>query len=60
VISILIDALSSPASLLDRLGTPDMPSDQMRRLLGHPLLAQIARDLDQRTGEQIARHCHLP
>jgi hypothetical protein len=27
---------------------------------GHPLLAQIARDLDQRTGEQIARHRHLP
>jgi hypothetical protein len=29
-------------------------------LSGHPLLAQIARDLDQRTGEQIARHRHLP
>ena len=26
---------------------------------GHPLLTQIARDLDQRTGEQIARHRHL-
>jgi hypothetical protein len=26
---------------------------------GHPFLAQIRRDLDQRTGEQIARHRHL-
>jgi hypothetical protein len=26
---------------------------------GHPLLAQIACDLCQRTGEQIARHRHL-
>jgi hypothetical protein len=27
---------------------------------GHPLLTQIACDLDQCTGEQIARHRHLP
>jgi len=26
---------------------------------GYPLLTQIPRDLDQRTGEQIARHRHL-
>jgi hypothetical protein len=26
---------------------------------GHPLLTQIARDLGQCTGEQIARHRHL-
>jgi site-specific DNA recombinase len=34
VISILVDALSSPTRLLERLGVPDMPGDQMRRLLG--------------------------
>jgi DNA invertase Pin-like site-specific DNA recombinase len=34
VISILVDALTSPARLLERLDTPDMPSDQIARLLG--------------------------
>ena len=34
VISVLINALTSPARLLDRLDTPDMPGDQMRRLFG--------------------------
>ncbi len=33
VVSILADALTSPAKLLDRLDNPDMPIDQMRRLL---------------------------
>src|SRR5215471_7023453 len=33
VISVLIDALTNPASLLDRLDIADLPSHQMRRLL---------------------------
>src|SRR5438874_11881428 len=35
VIGILVDALTSPARMLERLDAHDMPSDQMRRLLGH-------------------------
>jgi site-specific DNA recombinase len=34
VIRILINALTSPATLLERLGTAAMPSDQIRKLLG--------------------------
>ena len=34
VIGILVDALTSPAGLLERLDTNGMPGDQMRRLLG--------------------------
>ncbi|MBV9815039.1 MAG: recombinase family protein [Alphaproteobacteria bacterium] len=34
VISILIDALTDPARLLDRLHVPDLPGHQMQRLLG--------------------------
>ena len=34
MISILINALTSPATLLERLGTAGMPSDQIRKLLG--------------------------
>jgi hypothetical protein len=34
VIGILVDALTSPARLLEGLGTSGMPGDQMRRLLG--------------------------
>jgi DNA invertase Pin-like site-specific DNA recombinase len=34
VISILINALTSPATLLERLGTAGMPSDQIHKLLG--------------------------
>jgi site-specific DNA recombinase len=34
VISILVDALTSPARLLERLSSPGMPGDQIRRLLG--------------------------
>ena len=34
VIRILINALTSPATLLERLGTAGMPSDQIRKLLG--------------------------
>jgi hypothetical protein len=34
VIRILVEALSSPARLLERFGTGDMPADQIRRILG--------------------------
>src|SRR5215469_14584727 len=34
VISVLIDALTNPAKLIDRLDIPDLPSHQMRRMLG--------------------------
>ena len=34
VIRILVDALTSPAKLFERLGTPGMPSEQVRRMLG--------------------------
>jgi site-specific DNA recombinase len=34
VISILVDALTSPARLLERLPAPGMPGDHIRRLLG--------------------------
>jgi hypothetical protein len=34
VVSVLIDALTNPARLLDRLDIPDLPSHQMGRLLG--------------------------
>jgi hypothetical protein len=50
VISVLIDALTSPTRLLDRLDTPDMPSDQMRRLLGRA--ARLAATLGNSHGER--------
>jgi site-specific DNA recombinase len=34
VIRILVDALTSPAKLLERLGTPGMPSEHVRKMLG--------------------------
>jgi hypothetical protein len=34
VIRILINTLTSPATFLERLGTAEMPSDQIRKLLG--------------------------
>src|SRR5262249_54273604 len=34
VISVIIDALTNPAGLLDRLDIPDLPCHQMRRMLG--------------------------
>src|SRR5947209_7798639 len=34
VISVLADALASPARLLERLSSPGMPGDQIRRLIG--------------------------
>jgi hypothetical protein len=34
VIRILVEALSSPARLLERFGTGDMPADQIRKMLG--------------------------
>ena len=50
VISILVDALTSPARLLDRLGNRDMPSDQLRRWLGRA--ARFAATLRAAPGER--------
>src|SRR5205823_12997005 len=50
VISMLVDALTSPTSLLERLGVPDMPGDQMRRLLGRA--ARFAATLRSSPGER--------
>jgi hypothetical protein len=50
VISVLIDALTSPTRLLDRLDTPDMPGDQMRTLLG--CAARLAATLRNSHGER--------
>jgi site-specific DNA recombinase len=51
VITILIDALSRPTTLLDRFGTAGMPGDQMRRLLARTrrLAAILSGSSGQRT-----------
>jgi len=48
VVGILIDALTSPAALLQRLGSPEMPGEQMRRLLGRA--ARLAATLRNSPG----------
>src|SRR5439155_24724122 len=48
VVGILIDALASPAALLQRLGSPEMPGEQMRRLLGRA--ARLAETLRNSPG----------
>jgi hypothetical protein len=50
VISILVDALTSPARLLERLSSPGMPGDQIRRLLGRA--ARLAALLRSAPGER--------
>jgi site-specific DNA recombinase len=50
VISILVDALTSPARLLERLNSPGMPGDQIRRLLGRA--ARLAALLRSAPGER--------
>jgi hypothetical protein len=50
VISVLIDALTNPASLLDRLDIADLPSHQMRRLLGRA--ARFAATLGNSHGDR--------
>ena len=50
VIRILADALTSPASLVERFGAAGMPSDQIRRLLGRA--ARIAAALDDLPRQQ--------
>ena len=48
VISILVDALTSPPRLLERLSRPGMPGDQIRRLLGRAArLAALLRSAPQ-------------
>jgi hypothetical protein len=50
VISILVDALTSPARLFERLSSPGMPGDQIRRLLGRA--ARLAALLRSAPGER--------
>jgi hypothetical protein len=50
VIRILTDALTSPASLVERFGAADMPSDQIRKLLGRA--ARLAAALGGSPGER--------
>jgi site-specific DNA recombinase len=50
VISILVDALTSPARLLERLSSPGMPGDHIRRLLGRA--ARLAALLRSAPGER--------
>jgi hypothetical protein len=52
VITILVDALSNPATLLDRFGTAAMSSDQIRRLLGRA--DRLATTLSSAPGQQTA------
>jgi DNA invertase Pin-like site-specific DNA recombinase len=50
VIRILVDALISPTRLLEQFGTPGMPSDQIRSLLGHA--SRLAATLRDSPGER--------
>jgi site-specific DNA recombinase len=50
VISVLVDALASPARLLERLSRPGMPGDQIRRVLGRA--ARLAALLRRAPGER--------
>jgi site-specific DNA recombinase len=50
VIRILADALTSPASLVERFATAGMPSDQLRKLLGRA--ARVAAALSGSPGER--------
>ena len=50
VVRILIDALTTPARLLEQLGNPDMPSDHLRRLLGRA--ARFAATLRNSSGQR--------
>jgi hypothetical protein len=42
VIRILVEALTSPARLLERFGTGGMPADQIRRMLGRAARLAVA------------------
>jgi hypothetical protein len=57
VIRILTDALTSPASLVERFGTADMPSDQLGKLLGRA--SRLAAALGGSPGERatLVREC---
>ena len=50
MIRILADALTSPASLVERFGAAGMPSDQVRKLLGRA--ARMAAALGGSPGER--------
>ena len=50
VVRILIDALTTPARLLEQLGNPDMPSDHLRRLLRRA--ARFAATLRNSSGQR--------
>src|SRR5205814_1546859 len=47
VIRILTDALTSPASLVERFGAAEMPSDQVRKLLGRAFCAAPTGRVDR-------------
>ena len=51
VIRILADALTSPASLVERIAAAGMPSDQLRKLLGRA--ARMAAALGGSPGERV-------
>ena len=51
VIRILADALTSPASLVERIAAAGMPSDELRKLLGRA--ARTAAALGGSPGEQV-------
>jgi hypothetical protein len=50
VVRILINALTTPARLLEQLGNPDMPSDHLRRLLRR--VARFAATLRNSSGQR--------
>src|SRR5215472_12888921 len=50
VVRILIDALTTPARLLEQLGNPDMPSGHLRRLLRRA--ARFAATLRNSSGQR--------
>jgi hypothetical protein len=55
VIGMLVDALTSPTRLLERLGSPGIPSDQIRRLLGRAARLTATLRSSPRERAKIAR-----
>jgi hypothetical protein len=53
VIRVMADALTSPAMLIERFGTPNTPSDQTRKMLDRAtrLAAALSRSPAERAGE---------
>src|SRR5204863_5397846 len=51
VIRILLDALANPAMVLERLGAAEMPSEQVRKILGRA--ARLAAALNASSGKRV-------